>query len=152
SIPTTPTTERRAHSSSPLFIHDRVTGQNEALPWMHEDRPGMHLISPDGRYLLTAVTTHVVGDFKPDRTPVLVYDLKKHQPGGKWAHANGVNDARFSPDGEFAITASDDGTIHVFRLQSQESFILRHEDAVNQIDISADSRYLASASNDHTLR
>jgi WD40 repeat protein len=146
------TTGRPTRSSNPLLIHDRITGQNEVIPWIHEDSSEIHLISSDGRYLLAAVTTHVAGGAGPDRTPVFVYDLKKHQPVGKWAHANGVNDARFSPDGEFAITASGDGTIHVFRLQSRESFILRHEDAVNEIDISADSRYLASASDDRTLR
>lgn len=61
--------ERRAGTISSWFIHDRVTGQNEMMPWGQDDVPRIRIISPDGQYLLVAVTTHVVGN--PDLSSLL---------------------------------------------------------------------------------
>ena len=80
-----------------------------------------------------------------------VYGVKEHRLEG---HSASVNSVAFSPDGKTLASASRDGTIKVWNLQSQKSIatLADHSQWVNSVAFSPDGKTLASASYDNTIK
>ncbi len=72
-------------------------------------------------------------------------------------HKGGINDAVFSPDGQYIVTVSgenDDNTVRLWDTTTgQQVAILRtYQGSVNHAAFSPDGRYIVTASNDKTAR
>jgi WD40 repeat protein/energy-coupling factor transporter ATP-binding protein EcfA2 len=69
-------------------------------------------------------------------------------------HTNIVNSAQFSCDGQWIVTASDDGTARVWNFATaQETLQIRgHAGAVNFAQFSCDNRFIVTAGADKTAR
>jgi serine/threonine protein kinase len=71
-----------------------------------------------------------------------------------WPHDDGVNLARFSPDGRHIVTATDGQTARVWDVESSEPVTppLRHSGAIVHVAFSRDGSLLATASVDATAQ
>ncbi len=80
-----------------------------------------------------------------------VYGVKEHRLEG---HSNWVSSVAFSPDGLTLASASGDGTIKVWNLQSQKPIatLAGHSKVVYSVAFSPDGLTLASASGDGTIK
>ncbi|NIS82526.1 MAG: hypothetical protein GTO14_20485 [Anaerolineales bacterium] len=101
--------------------------------------------SPDGEHLAVAFVGNI--DFwllKPE---------EPYRPQVFVGHTFRVNSVAFSPQGELIASASRDGTIRIWSVQSGETLTVLegHEDGVNRAVFSADGSMLASASQDDTV-
>ncbi|MCC6553117.1 MAG: hypothetical protein IT372_08865, partial [Polyangiaceae bacterium] len=68
-------------------------------------------------------------------------------------HTAAINSVAYFPDGQRAATASDDGTVRVWDLESGEARVLSgHQDEVWSVAVSPDGARLATGSKDHTAR
>jgi WD40 repeat protein len=69
-------------------------------------------------------------------------------------HTSGVRDCAFSPDGRWALSASDDRTLRLWDVASGQEIrqFIGHASGVNGCAFSPDGRWALSASNDYTLR
>ena len=66
-------------------------------------------------------------------------------------HTSGITAAAFSSDGKYVITGSEDGQIKLTNIQnSEEVKILRHKEAIRDLQFSADDQWILSASADYT--
>ncbi|HUQ69453.1 MAG TPA: WD40 repeat domain-containing protein, partial [Planctomycetaceae bacterium] len=93
--------------------------------------------SPDGRYLVTAMTTVKVWDWTD----------KAGQPLEWPGHASGTHDLAFSPDGSRLATGGRDALIRVYSFPTgREEFTLNgHQLSVTSVSFSPDGEHLASA-------
>ncbi|MDJ0899955.1 MAG: hypothetical protein QNJ55_14210 [Xenococcus sp. MO_188.B8] len=135
----------------------------------HQDGVSSVAFSPDGRWLVS-------GSWKKDAT-VRLWDLQHPKPTSKilWKHENSVTLVAFSQDGQMLASGSDDKTIKlldlprneglswesVYEKSSSESpkntfvepIVLKdHNARVWSIAFSPNGQYLASASDDWTVR
>lgn len=84
---------------------------------------------------------------------IRVWDLAKEAPGDSplvlRGHRDQVNSVKFTPDGNWLISGSNDRTVRVWDLTDRSSIecllILQHSGPVQQIAVTADGRWLASA-------
>ncbi len=77
------------------------------------------------------------------------------QPVEVWAHDKPINWIEFSPDGTLAVTASDDGTARVWKVDTGEPMFaepLRHDGPVRHAAFSPDGSQIVTASFDKTAR
>src|SRR6266568_2697690 len=140
-------------------IWDITTGDNVFTYRGHSDRVLSVAWSPDGKRIATAST---------DRT-VHVWDAATGKSIFTHAgHASSpVNAVAWSPDGKFIVSAGDDKTVRVwdptkdtrqniftYLLSPNRSNLLyrRHSGRINAVVWSPDSRRVASASSDRTVR
>ena len=94
--------------------------------------------SPDDRWMAVTRTNHRIQVLET-RDGRLVVELD--------GHTGELNLVTFNADGKLLASASDDRTARVWRLPSGEPVgsELPHEHPVQQVALSADSRYLATA-------
>ena len=66
----------------------------------------------------------------------------------------GINDAAFSPDGKYVVTAGVDKLAHLWDVETSKEIrqFNGHTDILNQVEFSPDGRVLATASADGTAR
>src|SRR5688572_4123604 len=79
------------------------------------------------------------------------------QPPVNWflgGHAREINQVAYSPDNYLLASASDDGTVKIWRLYDRTLLrtLTGHRDDVRSVSFSPDSNWLASASEDATVR
>jgi WD40 repeat protein len=69
-------------------------------------------------------------------------------------HDDSINDLAYSPDGRLMATASQDGTVRLWKTENGEllSVLEGHANHVMAVDFSPDGTRLASASRDGTAR
>jgi len=69
-------------------------------------------------------------------------------------HKNAVNAVAVTPDGRYAISASDDKTLKVWELASGRTVhtLAGHRNVVNAVAVTPDGRYAVSGSDDKTLK
>ena len=69
-------------------------------------------------------------------------------------HVGSINDAVFSPDGKWVVTASDDKTARVWEAATGQtvSELKGHSDEIDSAAFSPDGKWVATASNDKTAR
>jgi WD40 repeat protein len=72
---------------------------------------------------------------------------------GLGEHENAINELAFSPDGQWFVTASEDGTAQVWEANTGQPIgpRLRHEQGINDVRFGPDSQWVATASLDGTL-
>jgi WD40 repeat protein len=69
-------------------------------------------------------------------------------------HEGAVTACTFSPDGKYILSASEDGTVRMWEVETEKTIHLfkGHEGAVTACTFSPDGKYILSASRDGTLR
>jgi WD40 repeat protein len=69
-------------------------------------------------------------------------------------HTDLVNAVAVTPDGRFAVSASNDGTLKVWDIEKGETVrtLEGHTDLVNAVAVTPDGRFAVSASDDGTLK
>lgn len=69
-------------------------------------------------------------------------------------HDAGITDVAFSTDGSFVVSASEDGTLRVWRTADGTMIwdLVGHTDTVHSVDISTDGVMIVSGSDDRTAR
>ena len=78
-------------------------------------------------------------------------ELKLGLPIG---HSSWVNSAKFSPDGLYVVTVSQDHTAKVWEVLSGKLLytLEGHEDALYSVEFSPDGRYVLTSSGDKTAK
>jgi WD40 repeat protein len=71
---------------------------------------------------------------------------------GEMKHTSHVNLARFSPDGKWILSGSDDKTARLWQWRTGEQQVLKHDGAVEDGAFSPDGRWAATAANDATAQ
>lgn len=71
-----------------------------------------------------------------------------------WSHAGPVNRASFSPDGQWVLTAAQDGMARLWDLANDQPVgaALRHAASVQDAEFSRDGRYVVTTCEDSTAR
>jgi WD40 repeat protein len=142
-------------------IWDATTGWHLTTLRGHEYRVTAVTYSPDGTRIATASDDNTARTWDlaslPGVRTTLVAWLRRRPVVSSSAlhgHQAGINDVAFTADGEGVVTASDDGTIRIWRLpgQAAEHVLTGHAAPVTGIALRPDGRFLASASGDGTVR
>ena len=111
--------------------------------------PGRPVFSPDSRRVLLLLMTGHDGDV------VTIWDV---DGGGKLVdlrgHQGHVNEAAFSPDGKWVVTASKDGTARVWNAASGEQVfkVGDERNAMHSAAFSPDGRWIVTACDDSAAR
>jgi WD40 repeat protein len=109
--------------------------------------------SPDGQTLASAScrnknTSCSLGE-------VILWDIAMQQPIGTLNHTGQVNSVAFSPDGQTLASGSEDNTIGLWDIATQQQIsepLRGHTNAVNSVAFSPDGQTLASGSEDASIR
>lgn len=92
-----------------------------------------------------------------DDKQILIWDLRAPHPDESpqafTGHEQSINALAFTSGGRVLASASNDGSVRLWHLQTGESITLKgHDNVVHQLRLSADGQFLASASFDGTIR
>lgn len=110
-------------------------------------------ISPDGRWGLSA-SCQLIDSLRCVEGALILWDL---QPGTSVhhfkGHADWVNSVAFSPDGQMALSGSDDTTMRLWDVTTGEVIHVYegHTGAVNSVAFSPDGQMALSGSTDRSL-
>ncbi len=121
----------------------------ESNGWM-AGQPGF---SPDGMRVLLLRTDHfdeklVVGKL------VTIWEVQGENHVELRGHQGRVNEAAFSPDGKWVVTAASDGTARVWNAATGEQVFMVGDgrNAMHSAAFSPDGRWIVTASDDSTAR
>ncbi|NEP10233.1 MAG: hypothetical protein F6K14_08440 [Symploca sp. SIO2C1] len=102
--------------------------------------------SPNGKYI-------VVGPRDTRDDTVFVWDLSGRLVAELKGHQGDVNDAKFSKNGQYILTASDDKTAHIWNLSGTLVAKLKgHKGTIWNANFSPDGKKVVTASDDGTAR
>ncbi|NET56202.1 MAG: hypothetical protein F6K47_08495 [Symploca sp. SIO2E6] len=102
--------------------------------------------SPNGKYI-------VVGPRDTRDDTVFVWDLSGRLVAELKGHQGDVNDAKFSKNGKYILTASDDKTAHIWNLSGTLLAKLKgHKNIIWNANFSPDGKKVVTASYDGTAR
>lgn len=147
-----------AHYDGSLRLWNAALGTRIAFVQAHSAASSTAAFSPDGRFQVTAGADNIarlwytsfstlgstgVQISKTSNAFQVVRDLH--------GHTDNINTARFSPDGHFVVTASDDGTVRLWEVNTQTE-LTGHTNVIQSIGFSADGKLLLTASTDNTAR
>ena len=133
-----------------FILHDRYCVRNARL-------------SPDGKHLVT-VTSGLTSDGQLHYAKLweLVDDQsQKNVTSQHWQekvtirHSDTVNNAHFSPDGKYLVTASCDVTAEIYGLDGgkwRKKATIWHSGLVTNASFSCDGKFLVTASRDRTAK
>lgn len=149
------------HTDGMVYVWKMSSG-NEVLNFSHSDPPSTLKFSPDGRYL--AVTSSQGVYYGPSsKSMVRLWDVVKNREIAQLQHTSSVTKFTFSPNGKYLATTSRVGQeqeekerIGIVKLWETETGKevrkMQHEETVNTIKFSSNSKYLLTGSSDDTAR
>ena len=105
-------------------------------------------LHPNGRLVISAESNGSPPSFGTAR----IFDVPRRRQLVVIRHDKPVNDASFSPDGRLALTASDDGTARLWRLDGTSVRTMTHGGRVQRAVFSRDGRMIATAGDDGVVR
>lgn len=130
-------------------------GTEIALLQDHTSDVNMCLFSPNGQLLASASSDKTVRIFEIQgtRTTEATLNDKHTQSHELRGHQESVSAISFSQDGNFLVSASDDGTLRVYDAYHMQLFEILggHTDRVVACDISPQGHLVASASKDGSV-
>jgi WD40 repeat protein len=125
------------------------TGAMTLPPFKHDGPVVCVRFSPDGRRLVTAWAPpgEAAGGAE-------VWDIETGRHLHSLPHADGVQDAEFSPDGGQVVTASQDRTARIWNALTGKPIgqVLRHKRTVFRAQFSRNGRRVVTGSHDGTVR
>lgn len=130
-----------------LKLWDLETGEATRTFTIHADSIRAVAVVPGGR--CAVVACNYVHAFQ-----LTLLDLETGEDRRLKSHTGQVTAVTALPDGRHAVSASSDGTIYLWDLESYEEIrtFTAHEERVNALAVLADGRRALSASEDTTLR
>ena len=121
----------------------------------HEDWVWAVAISPDGRYAASGSgPLNTSADLAVDISARL-WDLDTGEEVRRFeGHDHTVHSVHFTPDGQYLVTASWDGTVRLWPVDGEGTgrVIFRHNDRIFSVDVSPHGKYGLTASGDRTIR
>jgi WD40 repeat protein/tRNA A-37 threonylcarbamoyl transferase component Bud32 len=131
-------------------VFDAESGDRLAAVLDHNGVFAGPSFSPDSRWI---ATTGVGRDFENVRAQVAeIVTGKPITP--PFEHSGHIYQAQFSPNGQYVLTSSEDGTARIWKVATgqQVGVPMRHPMAINHATFSPDGRFVATASADTTAR
>jgi WD40 repeat protein len=126
-----------------IVLRDASTGQGIRSFGHHEDRVWDIAVSPDSLYVLTA-----------SGTAAWIWDISTGQLLHTLTHAEEVQAAAWSPDGQFVLTGARDGSVHFWDTVGEELFTFAGEsgDSITAVQFSPDGQSIVAAAFDSGIR
>ena len=144
-----------ASGDGTLTVWSLVTGAKlKELTGHHTNQVNAVAITPDGQRAVSASDD--------EKNNLMVWSLDKgeifqnlgHKTSQKLGHTGPVNAVALSPDGQRAVSASDDNNLKVWDLASgnNSQTLVGHTNRVRAVTITPDGQRAVSASDDSTLK
>jgi WD40 repeat protein len=149
------------HTNGMVYLWNISSG-NEVLSFSHSDPPHTIKFSPSGRFLAVSSSQGTYYGTS-SISMVRLWDIEKNLEIAQLQHVSAVTQCVFSPDGKYLATTSRIGqeqqkkdrigVVKVWETETgQEIANMKHEEAVNTIAFTANSKYLLTGSSDGYLR
>ena len=143
---------RRVATASDDFsarIWDASTGKAETPPMQHKCEVVRAAFSPDGGMLAT-----VCGSHGQDPSFVRVWNATTGFGRIAFKHDGPIFSIEWSPDCDYLLTASSDGTARLWDVRSEFQFgnTMRHKGSIRHAEFNRNGRLIATASSDNTVR
>jgi WD40 repeat protein len=141
-------------TESDFILWDLKTGERLRTSTGHTSLVESVAFSPDGRMFLSGSCTPIEPEGPCAQGELILWDAQTgEQIQQYYGHTRSVSSVTFGPDGQTAISGSDDGTLILWDLETGEQLrtFIGHTGSIAWVAFSPDSQTAMSASQDNML-